>query len=266
LQLDITPGGVQVVQAGDARGDARGDAQGRAPEQQEEADDADHEDDANSGSAAEDEADAPRKRKHEYAVTSLKEGQLDVVMEKLLARKPDGAFLLTVPQVIEFFTANFPSIGKCLSETSLRRWRKTGSALPVYGPQRKRGRRDLLSGEHRRAIALMLQAMGKAGAPLNTVISVPIILGYLEANGLMHLYAPRPAPGKISFSQTWVLDLFTEYNLADRKGTTDAQHLPEVRSCPCQSSFSGRTGRTLSSCSTTASRGSSLSTTSRPNW
>lgn len=172
---------------------------------------------------------APRpKRPRSYSLTDLSADELDLVREKLLKRNSQGDFEASVPDVKTFFNYHFPSIGKCLSERSLYRIREQ-STLPVsLGPKKKRGPKFKLPLDIRLEMGNLLKSMGEAGAPMNTEIARPVLVGVLKSKNLFGLYSKTKEKGKITFSATWILKLFNEFNLSDRKGTTDAQHLPEV--------------------------------------
>jgi hypothetical protein len=184
------------------------------------------------GEDAEDEADdGPRaKRPRNYSVSDLSQEQKEIVRERLFKRDSKGDFVGSAADVVEFFHFNFPSIGKCLNERTLRRWREEGSAPVSLGPKKKRGRKFSLPPEIRLEMGTLLKSMGEAGAPMNTKIALPVLVGFLKTKNLLDLYSKTKEKGKITFSQSWILKLFNDFNLSDRKGTTDAQHLPEVLS------------------------------------
>lgn len=194
-------------------------ASGTSALQQDGDDDDDSEDDM---AVSEGEVRPRAKRPREYLSTNLSEEQKKLVLEKLLAKNPNGSFKLSVPEVLQFFVYNFPSIGSALNMKTLGNWRRG----PKDGPRKKCGRAYTLAEHLRNEAAIMLKAMGAAGSPMDSKIARPILQGWLRQKGLFHLFSPTPAPNKISFSKSWINELFLEFKLSDRKGTTDAQHLP----------------------------------------
>jgi hypothetical protein len=168
-----------------------------------------------------------RKRPRSYSSTELNEDQKNLVREKLMATSPNGSFKATVPEVFEFFNANFSSIGKHLNVSTLDDWRRKWKKQEKTA-KKKRGPKFVLPAEHMKAMGMMLKAMGDKGSPMNTINARPVLKGYLMQHKLIHLFSETPMPKKISLGQTWILELFDKFNLSDRKGTTDAQHLPHV--------------------------------------
>ena len=176
-------------------------------------------------SDAEEEPEAKRKRVHE-----LSNDLRDLVLERLLATRPhdSSSFRYTVPQVLEFFQANHAkTIGNFLSLRTLYDWR-AAAEHPKSSASNKVGAPFVLSVSHRVACGQLLKEMGNAGSPMNSKIARPVLVGYLKSHSLLHLYSPKASKGKISFSKSWILGLFEEFDLADRAGTTDKQKLPEV--------------------------------------
>lgn len=175
-------------------------------------------------SEAEDEFES-RTRKHAH---KLADEHLELVRERLLRREPlSREFQFTVPEVLRFFQNEMPEIGKYLRLRTLYDWRESAVAPRIATAPKKLGAPFRLSLAHRNNCGSILKEMGASGSPMNTKIARPVLIGYLIANGLQGLYSPVKAPGKISFSKTWILELFEDFNLSDRAGTTDKQKLPE---------------------------------------
>jgi hypothetical protein len=179
----------------------------------------------NEDSDAEEES-APKRTK----VHHLSDDLLALVEDRLFeSRKYDpSSFRYSVPEVLEFFTIHHPDkIAPFLSIRTLYKWRED-FVSPKATVANKPGAPFVLSISDRLACGRLLKEMGEAGSPMNTKIARPILIGYLQSHKLVHLYSSTPAKGKISFSKSWILALFDEFDLADRAGTTDKQKLPEV--------------------------------------
>jgi hypothetical protein len=178
---------------------------------------------------AEDEGTIVRKRARSYSASDLNSSQKEIIHELLLKKKGsnDAEFAMDCVQVLEHLETYHPKLAKLVPLRTLQRWRNKLSA-PVHGPLKKRGAPAVIPQEHRLAMGTLLKDMGNAGSPMNWVLAKPVLLGYLEEKDLMALYSEKPQSGKISLGQTWVNDLFLEFDLPSRKQTTDAQNLPDV--------------------------------------
>jgi len=66
--------------------------------------------------------------------------------------------------------------------------------------KKKRGPKLVLPDEHRRAMGLLLKAMGDTGSPMNSVIARPVLKGYMMKHNLMHHFAETPAKKKLSLN------------------------------------------------------------------
>lgn len=207
-----------------------------------------------------------RKRPRTYSSTDLNETEKNLVLEKLLDKSPSGSFSCSCPEVLDFFSYNFKSIGKKLTLRTLQRWREEATKEAVTSVSVKQGRPYILPLPHRLAMGNLLKTMGAAGSPMNTKIARPILIGYLQSVGLAHLYEKKAQPGKISFSSSWIRDLFVENQLADRKGTTAAQHLPEVSHSLSSFSHRRRTGNNACSSNIFASHIKLPSIAFLQNW
>lgn len=181
--------------------------------------------------------DGEPERKRRRLSRDLDEGVKLMVMEKLMKRQaaPPGTlapFALSLQEVMDFFAANFPDVAKHLNRSTLHAWRNDAEALPIFGPSPKRGRPFILPMEHRLAMGALLRDIAAGGAPMNSKIARPVLVGYLKERGAEDLYSKKPAEGKITFSRQWISELFTGFGLSVRKATTNQLALPEARPSP----------------------------------
>jgi hypothetical protein len=201
----------------------------------------------------------PSKRPH--LVRELDGGVKQMVMSKLSERlqvkgAPEGTgpYRYSLTEVIDFFKTEFPDIGNRLKKPTLHDWRTQTQVEPTEGPDFKLGRPYVLAPQHRLAAGLLLKQTAAAGSPMNSKIARGILLGYLQASELSHLYSKKAAPGKISLTRQWIACLFADLGLSDRKATTDQKALPQVRArVAVLLDESCRTGSSRSSIKTTAS-------------
>jgi hypothetical protein len=179
-------------------------------------------------SEAEDEEAVQNLARGDYSTSEMSPNEKLLVRDLLIRKTPTGADAMDCQEVLSHFAVYHPRIGNKLSLRTLQRWRAKQKGPIRLGPKKKQGKKLTFPAAHRREVAMLIKEMDEHGSPMNYRIARAVILGYMEENSLMHLYSERPSPGKISLEQTWINDLFLEYNLTSRKNTTDAQHVPEA--------------------------------------